>query len=683
MFLTRKLSTALALSLLVTLPATAASVSIKAKVTGNQNNGARGVSILSLDKGSKDGVKTGAKGSATYAGFTDAKGANQVFSKPMALPFTISRPDTSTSNGIAPFPKGLPPIIGNETPATIISYVPDKPKKINISIPIQLPPKGKATSGQKAAETAPKPPKKVSKKPPKKTQAISPSTTSPSTSEPVNQTPEPEDFCASQYGGTSTNRQFCLRVDKSDIISQAVLSGQLPGEIDPQEGQGIAQQSDWVDPRLSAVAKRYGDNPGDPVAQLALGQEYLRFNHYEKASQFLASIQDPGTDDEFSDLLTHSRMFANYASGQYDQVIQDAANIKNKALAQPMLNLQAAAYTANGNTEEAEKILLGLMSTSEVLNNRAINTHIQNKDHPEAVRPLFDQALTANPDNLSVVNNLAILDIEQDQFGKAYERFAAIYEQVAPINTSDPVTLSLKRSTLWYVNNYQINEDYVTQEKIPLDVLQTATGVQAGSMILKTLFGGNVTSSDIGGLIFGVLGTAIQQQKVNDAIAKVRSNFLDNLSMLPTVSGPLQVNLSKRVSATVKTQPSPSGQQTSTAPTQPDTTTEPQPPVISTAPTQPNPTEHTDVASLGNIAGFDTNTDDLKRVIGDLPLLANYVQYPDYGKMQKYVKNISPKVRTQARRAIADALSGKPVQLNNDLRRILFAFMRFKTYGKF
>jgi tetratricopeptide (TPR) repeat protein len=678
MSLTLKLSMALALSLLVTLPVTAASVSIKAKVTGNQNNSAKGVSVLSLDKGSKDGVRTGAKGSATYAGFTDAKGANQVFSKPMALPFTISRPDASTSNGIAPFPKGLPPIVGSETPATIISYIPDKPKKININSPIPSPSKGKNTSGQKAGETTAKPSKKVGKKPLKKTP-----TTSPSTSEPDQKAQEPEDFCASQYGGTSTNRQFCLRVDKSDIISQAVLSGQLPGEIDPQEGQGISKQSDWVDPRLSAVAKRYGDNPGDPVAQLALGQEYLRFNHYEKASQFLASIQDPGTDDEFSDLLTHSRMFANYASGQYEQVIQDAANIKNKTLAQPMLNLQAAAYTASGNTAEAEKILSGLMSTSEVLNNRAINTHTQDKEHPESTRAFLDQALTANPDNLSVVNNLAILDIEQDQFGKGYQRFAAIYEQVAPINTSDPVTLSLKRSTLWYVNNYQINEDYVTQEKIPLDFLQTATAAQGAVMISKAIFGGRITSGDIAGFLAGVIGSSIQQQKVNDAIAKVRSNFLDNLSMLPTVSGPLQVNLSKQVSATVKTQPSTSGQQASTTPTQRNTTTEPQPPDISTVPTQPSPTEHTDVASLGNIAGFDTNTDDLKRVIGDLPFLANYVQYPDYAKMQKYVKNISPKVRTQARRAIADALSGKPVQLNNDLRRILFAFMRFKTYGKF
>jgi hypothetical protein len=452
----------------------------------------------------------------------------------------------------------------------------------------------------------------------------------------------------------------------------------LPGEIDPQEGQGISKQSDWVDIRLNAVAHRYGENPNDPVAQLALGQEYLRFNHYEKASQFLANIQDPGIDDEFSDLLIHSRMYANYVAGYYDQVIQDAANIKNKTLAQPMFNLQAAAYTASGNTAQAEQVLSSLTSTSEVLNNRAINTHTQDKDHPEAARVFFEQALTVNPNNLSVANNLAILDIEQNQFGKAYERFAAIYDQVAPLNTTDPVTLGLKRSTLWYVNNYQINEDYVTQEKIPLDVLQTATGVQAGAMILKTLLGDKVTATDIGGLIFGVLGTAIQQQKVNEAVAKVRSTFLDNLSMLPTVSEPPQVNLSKQVSATVKTLPP-----TFDSPTLPTQPSQQQPPVISTAPTQPSTTGHTDVAPLANIAGFDTNTDDLKRVIGDLPLLVNYTQYPDYAMMQKYIKNISPKVRVQARQTIADALSGKPVQLNNDLRRILFAFMRFKTYGKF
>ncbi|MBC7880959.1 MAG: tetratricopeptide repeat protein [Anaerolineae bacterium] len=681
MFLSRQLSIALALSLLVTLPVTAASVSIKAKVTGNQNNIAKKISILNLDKGSKDGVKTGAKGSASYLGFTDAKGANQAFKAPMILPFAISKPGTEASDGIAHFPGGLPPIISSGTPATIVSYVPDKPRKIDINQPIPGSAKTKNPPSQKGGNATAQPPKKVAKKPPKKTQP--PAQLIP---KPPIQTVEPLDFCASQYGGTTTNRQFCLRVDKSDIISQAVLSGELPGEIDPQEGQGISKQSDWVDDRLSAVAQRYGNNPNDPVAQLALGQEYLRFNHYEKASQFLANIQDPGTDDEFSDLLTHSRMYANYAVGNYEQVVQDAANIKNKTYAQSMYNIQAAAYAASGNTTASEQILSGLMSSSEVLNNRAINTHTQDKDHPEAARALFDQALTINPNNLSVVNNLAILDIEQNQFGKAYGHFAAIYDQVAPINNSDPVTLSLKRSTLWYVNNYQINEDYVRQQKIPLDVLQTATGVQAGAMILKTILGGKVTSGDITGLLFGLVGSAIQQQKVNDAITKVRNNFLDNLTMLPTVSGPNQVDLSKRISVTAKSQPTTS-RRISDPPTQPITLSDQQPPkqpsAISTAPTQPDTNGRTDVAPLVNIAGFNTNTDDLKRVIGDLPLLVNYAQYPDYGKMQKYIKNIPPKVRTQARRTIADALSGKPVQLNNDLRRILFAFMRFKTYGKF
>jgi hypothetical protein len=179
MFLSQKLSIALALTMLVALPATAASVSIKAKLTGIQNNSAKRVSILSLNKGSKDGVKTGAKGSATYAGFTDAKGANQVFKAPMALPFTISKPDTSTSNGVAPFPKGLPPIIGSDTPVTIISYTPDKPRKIDLSLPITVPPRNKNKSSQKTGKTTTQLPKKTGKKPSKTTQSTTPIATEP------------------------------------------------------------------------------------------------------------------------------------------------------------------------------------------------------------------------------------------------------------------------------------------------------------------------------------------------------------------------------------------------------------------------------------------------------------------------------------------------------------------------
>lgn len=87
---------------------------------------------------------------------------------------------------------------------------------------------------------------------------------------------------------------------------------------------------------------------------------------------------------------------------------------------------------------------------------------------------------------------------------------------------------------------------------------------------------------------------------------------------------------------------------------------------------------------LGNVFGFEANTDDLKRAIGDLPLLDNMKAFPEHDRMVRLINGYPPSVIEEARRVIDSALSGQlsPDQaMPNNTRWVLQRFLTFKTYG--
>jgi len=87
---------------------------------------------------------------------------------------------------------------------------------------------------------------------------------------------------------------------------------------------------------------------------------------------------------------------------------------------------------------------------------------------------------------------------------------------------------------------------------------------------------------------------------------------------------------------------------------------------------------------LGNVFGFDANTDDLKRAIGDLPLLDNMKVFPEYDRMVQLIEEYPPSVVEEARQVIDSALAGQlsPDQsMPNNTRWVLQRFLTFKTYG--
>ncbi len=85
---------------------------------------------------------------------------------------------------------------------------------------------------------------------------------------------------------------------------------------------------------------------------------------------------------------------------------------------------------------------------------------------------------------------------------------------------------------------------------------------------------------------------------------------------------------------------------------------------------------------VANVNGFNVNTDDLKRAIGELPLLENQKQFPDYNKLTQLISKMPPKVRNQARRVIDETKRGQFKGIPNDVRVVLIRYLRFKTYGK-
>jgi len=88
------------------------------------------------------------------------------------------------------------------------------------------------------------------------------------------------------------------------------------------------------------------------------------------------------------------------------------------------------------------------------------------------------------------------------------------------------------------------------------------------------------------------------------------------------------------------------------------------------------------VVSLGNIAGFEANTDDLKRAIGDLPLLDNQAAFPDYAKMSMQIAAYPKSIKNEARQLINSALKGKVVTIPNNTRRVLQRYLKFRAYGR-
>ena len=87
---------------------------------------------------------------------------------------------------------------------------------------------------------------------------------------------------------------------------------------------------------------------------------------------------------------------------------------------------------------------------------------------------------------------------------------------------------------------------------------------------------------------------------------------------------------------------------------------------------------------LGNVFGFEANTDDLKRAIGDLPLLENMQEFPEYERMQRLIADYPPSVVAEARQVIDSALAGQlssEQAMPNNTRWVLQRFLTFKTYG--
>lgn len=320
-----------------------------------------------------------------------------------------------------------------------------------------------------------------------------------------------------------------------------------------------------VDQRLIEVATFYEQDPGSLRARVALGQDYLRYGCHELVLDWLNGQSVPSSETEIYATAQHTRMYAAFLMGNY-RLIGDIY----QQISQPNhqhSNLYATSLLFSGDFARSQEILNGIPATPEVAINQALLAYQTDQDlTPECSRSIrrsqrdderercqestiiqarqarARQLLNPHQSNLVAQNNLAILDILANDFQSAYQRMTRISGQVASQSSADPSVLQLKQSSLWYVNNYALNIEYLRREQLPLDILQAATIDQLFGFLGFALSGGSLSINNLGSLIQGTIEDAArlaaQQQRVDQVTAQIRANFLNQVNFIVVADQP-------------------------------------------------------------------------------------------------------------------------------------------------
>ena len=167
--------------------------------------------------------------------------------------------------------------------------------------------------------------------------------------------------CGARLGGafaTSIPSDKCGRVNREDLLVQAIVSGQHPADLSPADAFGAAQLH-RSDSRLIDVVRFHFLRPDTPRARVAIAQEYLRFHHYQQAIDWLLPLaQVDFQDDRLEDAAIHSYMYAAYHAGLYDEVIAFGERLVEPTADQT--NLVAAAHYQQQNYTATVETLEGL-----------------------------------------------------------------------------------------------------------------------------------------------------------------------------------------------------------------------------------------------------------------------------------------------------------------------------------
>lgn len=297
---------------------------------------------------------------------------------------------------------------------------------------------------------------------------------------------------------------------------------------------------------------------------LAAAQELMRVGRYAEAVDVLNRLN--GETESERNAIANYKMFAFYALGDYTQVTAEGRNLSNPSAAQT--SLIASALIQRGAFTEAQQLLeaaapiesvavnlalvyleqdrsLTIECSSAVMGRREQDDFRNQCRRSDLIAGRQERArnlLSQFPGSLLAHYNLALLDIEADEFNTARGRMRAISSAIANTATYDPTTLYLKQASLWYVVNYDANVQYLRQSQIPLEILEVAAAGQMLNVIGTGLAGGNISGRAVGNLIATGIAAAAAQQQLDEVTTVLRDNFRRNINFLPAAVPPDGLN---------------------------------------------------------------------------------------------------------------------------------------------
>ncbi|WP_017326974.1 lipopolysaccharide assembly protein LapB [Synechococcus sp. PCC 7336] len=363
-------------------------------------------------------------------------------------------------------------------------------------------------------------------------------------------------LCGREVGGAYAaivSETQCAQVTREDILVQAIVSGQNPADVAPADAIGADALYD-TDRRLQDVVRFYFLRPDTARARVAIGQEYLRFHHYEQAQQWLAATEVPASQPNLLEDLLHSRTYATYQVGNYEGAIALGTQLENPSSDQ--LNLIAAAHIQSQQYGRAATLLNELPPLDEIRNNLAIAFYQLDlaeieacAEAPEEVclpaseeeplrqqraRPLLENAAEQSP---AIAYNLAILDIRQGSLSQAMTDLLTLHASIASHSELDPLTARIKDEMRLYIDNHNASMDFLQEFAVGGGGLPGGVGDAVG-------LAGQVAG--IGGFLplalFNVVSFAVAQEQKQALIDRIHLQltvlYAEELELIPMVRSP-------------------------------------------------------------------------------------------------------------------------------------------------
>ena len=481
-----------------------------------------------LQQGRERGVRQGDRGRIIMQGFTVVEGTDF---KPMELPFTIISVSDSSAIASLPFPiSGYHPIAAD---VTIRSF--------DAGDFFEVP-----TLESTAADSADLP-------------SSDPAGVEADMANPdafLSRYSNSERLCGSDVAAAllEVPPNHCIRLSREDRLVQAIVSGQAPDNVTVADAIGIAALYQ-DDARLREVVRLSFLQPDSARTHVAIGQEYLRFHHYQQALTWLSELPTDVTPF-LQSAAFHSQMYAAYQLGEYEMTVLLGDRLTD--LTSDRQNLIAAAHYQLGNVDQAVEILADLPPLDSIRNNYAIALYEQKQaalntclaiDDPDDCnatligelerqqqsRDLLENVATPFPNQR---HNLAVLDVHRGELANAMDEFLTLNQEIATDQDFVPHITQLKDSLLQYIENHQASMEFLEEAS-----LETGTGIPGfaddAAAIAGQLAG---IGSFLPVALFNVIALASVEEQQATIIEflnqELTSYYATDLEMVPIVRPP-------------------------------------------------------------------------------------------------------------------------------------------------